>query len=47
MQPGDVQDTFANIENISEQFGYRPLTSIDLGIKNFVNWYKQYFQTTS
>lgn len=47
MQPGDVQDTFANIENISEQFGYKPLTSIDLGIKNFVNWYKQYFQTTN
>ena len=43
IQPGDVPDTFADISELTRDFGYKPSTSIDYGIKEFVNWYKGYF----
>jgi UDP-glucuronate 4-epimerase len=42
MQPGDVQETYADIAAIERDAGYRPRTSIDEGIPNFVAWYRQY-----
>lgn len=39
MQPGDVYETYANIEQAQKQLGYSPKTSIEIGIPNFVNWY--------
>ena len=43
MQPGDVVATYADIEDIKKELGYLPQTSIKEGIKNFINWYKDYY----
>ncbi|NTZ43824.1 SDR family NAD(P)-dependent oxidoreductase [Altererythrobacter sp. SALINAS58] len=42
MQPGDVYKTFADIDAISDDLGYRPTTSIEQGIPDFVRWYRDY-----
>lgn len=42
MQPGDVAETFADIGAIERDLGYRPTTSIDVGVPAFVNWYQDY-----
>ena len=42
MQPGDVQDTFADISAIERDHGFRPATTIDQGIPLFVDWYRRY-----
>ncbi len=42
MQPGDVRQSFADIDAISGDLGYRPTTSIEQGVPNFVRWYKDY-----
>jgi len=42
MQPGDVRQSFADIDAISRDLGYAPTTSIDVGVPNFVRWYKDY-----
>lgn len=43
MQPGDVQDTYANIEDLIANFDYQPSTSVDKGIQLFVEWYKDFY----
>ena len=43
MQPGDVQMTYANSDNLYDWIQYRPSTSINEGINNFINWYIKYF----
>ena len=42
LQPGDVPDTYADVEDLTEEFGYKPSTSVKVGVKNFVEWYKEY-----
>ena len=42
MQPGDVPRTFADIDAIQRDLGYRPSTSIHEGVPAFVRWYKGY-----
>ena len=42
MQPGDVRDTYADISAIERDLGYRPTTSIDVGVPRFVDWYREY-----
>lgn len=44
IQPGDVEKTWASIENLHNWIGYTPKTSFKDGIKKFANWYKIYFQ---
>jgi UDP-glucuronate 4-epimerase len=44
LQAGDVPDTFANVDDLVEQFGYRPSTSVEDGIGRFVSWYRDYFK---
>jgi UDP-glucuronate 4-epimerase len=44
LQPGDVPDTFANVNNLKEKFNYKPSTSVFDGVSNFVKWYKDYYQ---
>lgn len=44
MQPGDVQETFADITEISELTGFKPATSISDGIPQFIAWYKDYYK---
>ena len=43
MQPGDVEDTFADITKIKNLYGFYPKTSIEDGVKNFINWYLSYY----
>lgn len=42
MQPGDVRATYADIDAISTDLGYKPTTPIDVGIPRFVDWYRDY-----
>ena len=43
MQPGDVPKTWANVNDLIEDFGYKPQTDIWTGVKNFVEWYRAYY----
>ena len=43
MQPGDVPETFADVNDLAEDVGFKPATSIEEGIKKFVEWYKEYY----
>jgi len=43
LQPGDVPDTYADIEDLTTEFGYKPSTSVKVGVRNFVEWYKEYY----
>jgi UDP-glucuronate 4-epimerase len=42
LQPGDMQDTFADVDNLVEEFGYKPSMSVSQGVENFVRWYNEY-----
>ncbi len=44
MQPGDVLSTYANIDRLVSDVGYRPSTPIDAGIEKFVAWYRDYYK---
>jgi UDP-glucuronate 4-epimerase len=44
LQPGDVPDTYANVEALVEDTGYKPETTVEEGIANFVKWYREYYQ---
>ena len=46
IQPGDVPETFADIDHAREKLGFEPTTTIEAGIKRFVDWYKNYYKTT-
>lgn len=43
LQPGDVPDTYADVTDLVREFSYKPNTSIEVGVKNFVEWYRQYY----
>lgn len=42
MQPGDVPETYADIEATTRDFGFEPTTSIAEGIPKFIDWYRSY-----
>ena len=42
LQPGDVPDTFADVEDLVRDFDYKPSININDGVKKFIDWYKQY-----
>jgi UDP-glucuronate 4-epimerase len=42
LQPGDVPDTYADVDDLVEQFKYKPTMNVNEGVKNFVKWYKEY-----
>ncbi len=44
LQPGDVPDTYANVEALVQDTGYKPETTIQEGIANFVEWYRNYYK---
>jgi len=44
MQPGDVPDTYADVDDLVEQFDYKPGTPVEQGVANFVAWYRDYFK---
>jgi UDP-glucuronate 4-epimerase len=43
MQPGDVTDTYADVRELIEDVGYKPDTPIEVGVRNFVAWYRDYY----
>ena len=44
LQPGDVPDTYANVDNLIKKFKYKPKTSVQHGVAEFVKWYKNYYK---
>jgi UDP-glucuronate 4-epimerase len=42
MQPGDVKETYADIDALREATGFEPSTPIDVGLPRFVDWYRRY-----
>jgi UDP-glucuronate 4-epimerase len=43
LQLGDVPDTFADIEDLVRDVGYRPSTSVEVGVRRFVDWFCEYY----
>lgn len=43
IQPGDVPETYADIEELMKDTGFKPNTSLDVGLKHFVEWYRDYY----
>jgi len=43
LQPGDVPDTWADVEDLVHDVGYRPATPVEEGVKKFVDWYLEYY----
>ncbi|MCF1612145.1 NAD-dependent epimerase [Serratia marcescens] len=44
MQPGDVMDTSADTVELYRDIGFKPETSVEEGVKRFVDWYKAFYQ---
>jgi len=43
LQAGDVPDTWADVEDLVTDVGYRPNTPVEVGIRNFIDWYLDYY----
>ncbi|MBS0514170.1 MAG: NAD-dependent epimerase [Proteobacteria bacterium] len=43
LQPGDVPDTHADVEELRRDVGYSPATPVEVGIERFVRWYREYY----
>jgi len=44
MQPGDVYQTYADVDDLFKVTGYRPSVSVQQGVDNFVNWYRNFYK---
>ena len=44
LKPGDVPDTHANVDDLVEQFDYKPVTTVQDGVQRFVDWYRNYYK---
>lgn len=47
MQEGDLQETYADVDDLNEAVGFKPQTSIEVGIGKFVDWYLEYHHKNS
>jgi UDP-glucuronate 4-epimerase len=45
LQPGDVPATFADLDDLVRDVGFKPATSIEEGVRRFVEWYRGYYRT--
>jgi UDP-glucuronate 4-epimerase len=43
MQPGDVYQTYADVDDLVKDFGFKPSTSLEEGLSQFAKWYKEYY----
>ncbi|MGR3304378.1 MAG: NAD-dependent epimerase [Candidatus Scalindua sp.] len=43
IQPGDVPETYADVDDLAKDVGFKPATPIEEGIKKFVEWYREYY----
>jgi UDP-glucuronate 4-epimerase len=46
LQPGDVPDTFADVEELMADVGYRPDTPVEVGVRRFADWFRHYYGYT-
>jgi len=44
MQPGDVYQTYADVDGLIADFDFKPSTTIEEGLNNFIAWYKEYYR---
>ena len=44
LQPGDVNTTFADVDDLIRDFNYKPKFNIETGISRFIEWYKEYYK---
>jgi len=44
LQLGDVPDTFANVEDLERDTGFKPATTVETGIGHFIDWYRDYYK---
>ena len=44
LQPGDVPDTYADVDALIKDVDYQPTTPVEVGIENFVKWYRDYYK---
>ena len=44
MQKGDVPATYADVEDLARDVGFRPATPIETGVKRFVTWYRDFYK---
>jgi UDP-glucuronate 4-epimerase len=44
MQPGDVPATFADVDDLVADVGFRPVTPIETGVQRFVEWYREFYR---
>jgi UDP-glucuronate 4-epimerase len=44
LQAGDVPDTYADVEDLVRDVGYRPATPVEVGVRKFVDWYRNYYR---
>jgi len=44
LQPGDVPDTYAEVSDLVRDIGYKPQTSVETGVRRFVEWYREYYR---
>jgi UDP-glucuronate 4-epimerase len=44
IQPGDVPETFADVDDLTRDVGFKPATPIEVGVQRFVEWYRGYYQ---
>jgi len=42
-QPGDVEETYADVEALKDAVGFEPSTPIEVGVKRFVAWYREFY----
>jgi len=43
LQPGDVPETHSDVSDLTQDVGYQPTTPIEVGIRNLVDWYREYY----
>ena len=46
LQPGDVPDTYADVEDLVREIDYKPSTSVEDGVARFVDWYRSYYRVS-
>lgn len=44
LQPGDVPETSADVADLADYVGFRPETSVETGVRRFVDWYREFYQ---
>jgi UDP-glucuronate 4-epimerase len=44
LQPGDVPETYADVQSLVDDVGYKPTTPIEVGVSRFIEWYRDYYE---